>query len=195
MWTFQSRSVANGRGIHVTLARDAEPVSYSDVLNLWQQDSTFRTAFIQQLAHSEFAAFRWETPPVTIGTVHRPFEYVLMNSPDLAVAPDINTFAAHFQATHSSAVVEFPNLGHDAMLIVPCPGEPLSAYSHLGAFVREAPEAQKQSLWQRVGAAMQRRLSTRPVWLSTAGGGVAWLHVRLDDRPKYYGYQPYRVLP
>ena len=26
----------------------------------------------------------------------------------------------------------------------------------------------------------------------TAGMGVAWLHVRLDDRPKYYGFAEYR---
>ena len=43
-----------------------------------------------------------------------------------------------------------------------------------------------------VGGAVQRRLGTKPVWLSTAGAGVSWLHVRLDDRPKYYGYAPYR---
>ncbi len=35
-------------------------------------------------------------------------------------------------------------------------------------------------------------ISDRPIWLSTAGGGVAWLHVRLDSTPKYYGYAPYR---
>jgi len=46
--------------------------------------------------------------------------------------------------------------------------------------------------WKLVGGAMERRLGPRPVWLSTAGGGVAWLHVRLDDRPKYYGYAQYR---
>ena len=28
-----------------------------------------------------------------------------------------------------------------------------------------------------------------------AGGGVAGLHVRLDSRPKYYAYAPYRVFP
>jgi len=41
---------------------------------------------------------------------------------------------------------------------------------------------------------MTRRLSSRPVWLSTAGGGVSWLHVRLDDRPKYYHHAAYRVI-
>ena len=39
---------------------------------------------------------------------------------------------------------------------------------------------------------MIRRLGTAPVWLSTAGAGVSWLHVRLGDRPKYYGHAPYR---
>lgn len=30
------------------------------------------------------------------------------------------------------------------------------------------------------------------VWLSTNGVSTAWLHVRLDSRPKYYHYIPYR---
>ena len=28
--------------------------------------------------------------------------------------------------------------------------------------------------------------------MSTNGDGVAWLHVRIDERPKYYAYAPYR---
>ena len=50
---------------------------------------------------------------------------------------------------------------------------------------------QQHALWQSVGEAMARRVGAKPVWLSTAGAGVSWLHVRLDDRPKYYGYVPY----
>ena len=92
-------------------------------------------------------------------------------------------------------MVEFPNLGNDAVMVVPCPGGPPAAYGHLGAFVRRAPESQRHAFWGRVGAAMQRRLDARPIWLSTAGAGVSWLHVRLDDRPKYYGHGPYRVIP
>ena len=40
--------------------------------------------------------------------------------------------------------------------------------------------------------AVAARLSDRPLWLSTSGAGVAWLHVRLDDRPKYIQHAPYR---
>ena len=30
------------------------------------------------------------------------------------------------------------------------------------------------------------------LWLSTHGKGVAWLHVRIDDSPKYISYIPYK---
>jgi hypothetical protein len=65
----------------------------------------------------------------------------------------------------------------------------------LAAFVRHAPQRQRQALWQTVGEAMARRIGHQPVWLSTAGAGVAWLHVRLDNRPKYYSHGPYRQRP
>jgi hypothetical protein len=39
---------------------------------------------------------------------------------------------------------------------------------------------------------MSRRVNMKPVWLSTAGAGVPWLHVRLDDRPKYCCFRPYQ---
>ena len=35
-------------------------------------------------------------------------------------------------------------------------------------------------------------LGSQPLWLSTAGGGVDWLHMRLDKRPKYYRHLPWR---
>ena len=44
----------------------------------------------------------------------------------------------------------------------------------------------------RWSQAMVQRVGIKPVWLSTAGAGVSWLHVGLDDRPKYYGFGPYR---
>jgi hypothetical protein len=126
-------------------------------------------------------------------TSERPFEFVLLDCPDLARTPDADAFAEHFRkAGHHDDVIAFPNLGKDAMMVVPCQVGPKSAYGHLAAFVRQAPDQQVHSLWKLVGTTMQGRLNAKPVWLSTAGAGVSWLHVRLDDRPKYYGYAPYR---
>ena len=65
-------------------------------------------------------------------------------------------------------------------------------FSHLASFVATASEARQEALWSAVGQALETRISARPLWLSTAGLGVAWLHVRLDTRPKYYRHAAYR---
>jgi hypothetical protein len=192
MWTHRSETLSGGRIIRITIDFDGAAVSYAEVLSRWQTDTAFRSFFLRVLAESPFSAYRWETPPITTANSNRPFEFVLIDSPGLARKPDVFAFDEHFHREFESGVVEFPNLGKDAIMIVPCPLSSLSAYGHLAAFVREAPESQRQALWQLVGSAMERRLGTKPVWLSTAGAGVSWLHVRLDDRPKYYGFAPYR---
>ena len=181
--------------LRIRIEVDACPISYSDVLLRWQADGDFRTYFLALLADAPFSAFRWETPPVTAATAIRPFEFVLVNSPEIDRTPDVAAFREHFRIDAEASVIDFANLGKDAVLVVPCPLASHSAYGHIGAFVRNAPVPQQHALWERVGTAMQRRLGTKPVWLSTAGAGVSWLHVRLDDRPKYYGYAPYRDLP
>ncbi len=171
----------------------ADVLTYSSVLDLWEQDVAFRSFFNARLAESPFSAFRWETPAVTAATVDRPFEFVLIDSPSLARRSDRSAFAEHFDKENDTGVVTFPNLGRNAVLVVPCPQGPDEAYGHLAAFVRAAPASQCDVLWRAVAQAMRARIGARPVWLSTAGAGVAWLHVRLDDSPKYYAYQPYRT--
>ncbi|MCW3096732.1 MAG: hypothetical protein JWL77_2350 [Chthonomonadaceae bacterium] len=195
MWTKRSEQIDNDRGLRIAIDFDSSPVSYLEILRCWQQEEVFRIWFNSLLAETPFPAFRWETPAIATATANRAFEFVVLASPGLAAIPDPDAFAEHFDGVGKEGVVEFANLRKDAVLIVPAPRGPLHAYNHIGAFVRNAPEPQRQAFWERVGDSMQRRLSARPVWLSTAGAGVSWLHVRLDDRPKYYGYAPYREVP
>ncbi len=192
MWTSRNEELSGGRVLRFAIDLNASPVSYAEVLNRWQHDADFRSFFMALLADSPFAAFRWETPPVTKANADRSFEFVLLDSPGLAPIPDPSAFAGHFRRATNADVIEFCNLGNDAIMVVPCPKGPMSAYGHLAAFIRQAPEPQKHALWELVGDAMVRRLGNAAVWLSTAGAGVSWLHVRLDDRPKYYGHAPYR---
>jgi hypothetical protein len=187
--------MADDRLLRVAVELDSAPVSYAEILRRWQEDADFRSWFNALLAEAPFAAFRWETPSLTAATAVRAFEFVLLDSPGLGSDPDADAFAEHFVGASEGGVVEFANLGKDAILIVPCPNGLPSAFGHLAAFVRQAPEPQRHALWQQVGSAMRRRLGVKPVWLSTAGAGVSWLHVRLDNRPKYYGYGPYRETP
>lgn len=187
------RESLDERTLRFVILSDTGRLRWGEVLALWRDSAPFRTAFNELLAAAPFAAFRWETPPVAAGDMSGDFEFVLADSPELLTAADPSAFADHFRRAGSSPVVTFRNLGGDAELIAPCSHASEAYCSHLGAFVRGAPEAQRHALWEEVSRALERRLGQRPVWLSTAGGGVAWLHVRLDDRPKYYVHGPYRL--
>jgi hypothetical protein len=192
MWSSRTTQISNGRVVKYAIDIGSSPLSYADALTRWQNDFAFRKYFIDLLVASPFSVFRWETPSITTATANQPFEFVLLDSPYLACDPDPSAFAEHFAVNMMGGVVEFSNIEHDAILVVPCPDDSLSDYGHLAAYLRNSDISQQHSLWKLVGAVMQRRLSKKPAWLSTAGGGVAWLHVRIDDRPKYYGYEPYR---
>ena len=172
---------------------DTRPLSFADVLALWREDANFTTLFVDLLAKVPFTAFRFETPPLTSGHLARPFEFVLVDSPDLELPADTETFRSAFEAAPAgSTVTEFDNLGGDARLIAPLPP---GSYAHLAAYTRQAPREHQIELWSTVGHALHHRADLRPVWLNTAGGGVAWLHVRLDDRPKYYRWRAYAQAP
>ncbi len=191
MWKASSTAFNGGRGHQVTLFRSARPLTRAEVIAGWRDDEAFRAWFIGVLAQSPFPAYFWETPPITRASLDEPFESVLLDSPALAATTaDPTPFAQHFRAA-GRGVACFPNLGGDAFLIAPCPRAADGAYLHLGAFTREAPADQQQELWQLVGQAVTERLGTRPLWVSTAGLGVFWLHLRLDSSPKYYRYRAY----
>lgn len=195
MWEIRTDRPDGDRLQRLTLQRDGSPACYGDVMDAWRSDERFRDVFIDLLAADPHAAYYWETRPVSTADLDRPFECVTIESTLLAdVQADTAAFAEHFDsAAVRDDVVAFPNLGHDALLITPCPAGPAAAYPHLAAFARRAPRGQQHALWQRVGTELEVALAGGlPIWVSTAGQGVFWLHVRLDKRPKYYNYGPYR---
>jgi hypothetical protein len=192
MWSTRYEKLDAARGDRFAIHRDSRPATFAEVLRAWVEDQEFRAMFSGLLANSRFSAFRWETPAVTAVTVKRHFEFVLLDSPALAPEADPRAFAQYFGTSGDRGVAVFPNMGRDAVMVAPSPIAAESCYAHLAAFVRGAPEWQRHALWRAVGEAMVARVGSTPVWLSTAGAGVSWLHVRLDDRPKYYGYAPYR---
>jgi len=192
MWKPHTTSELNGRAIKLTIHDATAPLPFAEVLRLWRDDEAFRSFFIAQLSAVPFVAYRWETPPLTITNIHRDFECVVLESPELVTTPDVGAFAEHFPRAKNDIAV-FPNLGNNALLIAPCPVDTHSAYGHLAAFIRHAPERQIHAMWQRIGETMLDRLTRQPIWLNTAGAGVSWLHVRLDSQPKYYRYAHYKV--
>lgn len=174
-------------------------VTWQQAIALWQHDPAFRQVLTQALASLPFAAFFWETPPITPRTLDHPWECVAVVAPALAtVSPDPSPFGRHLTGGQAGAIATFPNLGGDALLVVPRPQGPVQAYPHLAQFLRTGSSSQVHALWQTLGATVQRHLigrGDRPLWVSTSGLGVYWLHIRLDDGPKYYTHRPYRQEP
>lgn len=176
--------------IKYEIQKDKAAITFHEFLQLLLSDFSFRLYFNNLLSECPFDAFRWETPKLTSSLVSRPFEFVVHPAPSF---PKRRTDRRTFSSFWSDAeAIGTPNLSGDAYLVIPTPQTDEDIYGHLASFCRNAPESQVDAFWQLVAENVQDRLSENATWLSTAGGGVAWLHVRLDNTPKYYGYAPYR---
>ena len=189
-----ARTVLDAHTHRFEILIDDQVLSYERVLNLMQDDFEFVALFDDTLIASPFSAYRWETPAIARHCAGRPFEFVLIDAPYLARRPDLKTFAEYFKQPSIDGVVAFASLGGDTRLVSPTP-DGSGSYSDLASFLRQASVEQRRALWRVSSQEVLASLTDRPVWLSTAGGGVAWLHVRVDRSPKYYGYAPYRQRP
>jgi hypothetical protein len=184
--------------LRARLLADGRPARFDEVLAAWHNDEAFCAHWCDTLATLTMNACFWELPPLTPASEGDAFECVMRYAPDLATAqPQAQPFAEHF-ARHddpAEAAAVFASLGRDALMIAPCPRVPYAAYTHLLAFVRTAPRWQAVAIWPilaRTVASLRAAGAQRePLWISTSGSGVHWLHLRLDSRPKYYQHAPY----
>jgi hypothetical protein len=82
-----------------TTIRYISTATFREALNYFIQTPvcTFALEFQTLLKENEFEAYFFECPPVTRILLDRPFEFVLINAPELAkVSPDFRAFASHF---------------------------------------------------------------------------------------------------
>jgi len=193
MW-ITKQTVLDDDVYKISILRGRTQLRYADVIRLWRNDSKFRDFYCSILRGSAFNAFFWENPPVALSNIKQAYEFVLVNSSQLSrVSADSSPFQDKFNPTsEDQTVLTFGNLRHDSELIVPCPVAPHRIYTHFASFVRNAPKEQIHDLFISLANALGERISNKPTWVSTSGLGVYWLHIRLDARPKYYTYQPYR---
>ena len=180
----------------ITLFEGESLLSYEIVINYWLESTEFRNFYFSVLRDSPFDAYFWEHPPVSNLNIKQVYEFVLVPSPQLSkVSADPSSFQEKFNSKQfDENILTFENLGRDAELIVPHPIMEKNIYAHFASFIRNAPENQKHDLFRILANALGKKISNKPTWVSTSGLGVYWLHIRLDSRPKYYSYEPYRRL-
>ena len=140
---------------------------------------------------AQHEAVFWECAPVSRPTRDQPFRYVCNPSDAVRrLRPDPSAFRHHLRI----GAATFRNLGGDAVLVAPGGAVP-EGCAHLAAWARTAPTEERHALWSAVAGAVAAWWvrTDAPLWLSTSGLGVPWLHVRLDARPKYITHLPYRA--
>ena len=200
--TFEPLEHAIGR--RYCLHLESAPMASDCFFSHLNSNKAFRSFFIQTLQAIPYAAFRWETPPLTSQNMDQPFEFVAIDDASLIRPASTRAFADSLRNAPPSSVIHFPNLGADAILVVPTPtgnGDRLPTttsaetdqFCHLADFCHQAELDQQHKLWRTVAQTLLKRIGSKPVWLSTAGDGVPWLHVRLDDYPKYYAHDLYCI--
>lgn len=194
-----TRAVTTKQGERACLVRFERGalLSWAEVMAGLVTDAGLRETLTEAILAAPFAAVYWEARPVDDADRDGVFECVVLDAPGLArERADGRPFAQPLGGARAPEVRAFANLSGDAELVVPAPGEDVEGYPHLATFLRRAPAEQVHALWTEVGHAVTRWLKIRGtrVWVSTAGLGVAWLHVRLDSRPKYVKWAAYRSM-
>jgi hypothetical protein len=157
-------------------------------------DSTVaRNALTQAICSAPFEAVFWECRQLR--SADDPLTFAIVDSPRLARRrANARPFRQHLEQAAGDPVIAFDNLGGRSRLVAPTEHDAGPEGVHLMRFLRGAPATQIDALWQQVAAEALAWIEHRPLWLSTSGLGVAWLHVRLDPRPKYYTYTPFRQI-
>ena len=190
MWNFHTRHSSSTGAILASVQEHGKPVSFAQLFGAWRKDPELRRQWVAFMRNIPFNAYCWENPPLTASTANSPSECVFVESPTLAGATaDIGPFSEVLRYKSGSAI--FRNLGGDALLVAPCRADTHTDYAHIAAFMRTAPEDQAAQFWHEVGCALNEHLTSQATWLSTAGLGVSWVHVRLDSHPKYYRHRLY----
>jgi hypothetical protein len=185
----------------VVITKDGTELTWKDALaGLRARSPALRNLLTKTLAQMPFSSFKWECAPLSRKSMDvATFEFVVHDYPGLATSnADPSDFSEYLREVRGQEVArQFPNIKGDCTLVSPAQAvDNREVYGHIGSFLRQAPEAQHEAQWRQLGEAIHTRLSrTRPsasLWVSTAGGAVPWLHMRVDSAPKYYRFRAYR---
>ncbi len=189
-WIAHKKIIQEQKNIQFQIFEKNQALTFQQVIDYWIGHSEFRMFYNELLKEAEFESFFWEHPPLVKDSLDQVYEFVLVKSTGLArVNPNPTAFKDYYR--DDKRVATFPNLGRNALMVVPVPEGDLD-YAHLGRFVRNAPQIQLDAFWKEVGLALLGELGQNAKWLSTHGMGVYWLHIRIDQIPKYYHYQKYK---
>jgi len=172
--------------VHFRIKEGENLLSFHEVFDLWEESVEFVRFYVSGLNKFNFEAFYWEHPALNNEFLTQRYECILQKSKSLGHR-SINEKAFADFIHEEDEVVDFMNLGKNTKLVIPTKKTDSETYNHLGKFLKLGAENQIIAVFQRVGKIVKQEIQERKlIWLNTAGGGVIWLHIRMDTKPKYY---------
>ncbi len=132
----------------------------------------------------------FETTPLTReGDTH--FRYKIIDA-KLTSKPNASPFGDQVEGPQGG-IVAFENLGRDGWLVSPTDnGE---HFANIHEFAKNASDEQIAKLFVTLAeTAIDGADQYGKIWVSTHGGGVSWLHGRIDSEPRYYHTQAFKKL-
>lgn len=182
----------NENGTRIRITQGNELLTFRQVFDYWQNSTDFIDFYINALIELYYEEFFWEHPAMREEYLDKPYEFVIQRSMSFRRrSVDENAFSDYIYSDGQVAV--FDNLGRNAILVVPTMKSSSETYKHMGNFIRNAEKEQIQEQFNQLSRTILAELTKgRLIWISTAGLGVIWLHMRLDSRPKYYRTNSYK---
>jgi len=183
----------NQTTIRFRIKKDNQFLTFREVFELWSSNETFIKFYKNELIKMNFKAFYWEHPALKKEYLEKNYECLIEKSSILEGLP-LNKNAFKDYIYNNEEVACFMNLGNTARLVVPTKKTENEIYNHFGKFIRFADENQIIAVFKCIGQTITQEIERQKVvWLSTAGLGVIWLHIRMDIRPKYYKTIAYKT--
>lgn len=176
------------------LQENGQPLSFSAVIEGWRNNAAFREFYTTTLLKHGGNGCLWEHPRLNKSTVDQAYECVITQTDTFSGrTANFRPFAREMRP--GERICTFPNLSGEALLVVPNQSAEISFNGRdLISFLRTAPAELQHEFWATIGheTAAAIDADSQFQFLSTHGLGVLWLHVRLEERPKYYHHRPYR---
>jgi len=130
--------------------------------------------------------FMWNTSVIKENGKSK-FKENFKESDKLPKTQNWSVFSSYINKSKNKYVTSFLNLNKDTLLVIPMPQNGKN-YATLKDFCDNASKTQQIIFWQEVSKLIKKKIieNKKPIWVSTHGLGVPYMHVRISNSPKYY---------
>ena len=114
------------------------------------------------------------------------FKQKFIRTNNLPKKQDYTSFLDYIKKSKNKYVTSFYNLSKSAILVIPIPKKNKN-FCTLNEFCKNASITHQIKFWKKVASEIKKyKKNNEKVYLSTHGLGIPYLHIRIENTPKYY---------